>query len=278
MFLRGSTRRARGQCAGAERATAGGDGNLAQALGAFLRGGVGWRLPAPHAGHERIHRHHHKKVHGRADHQERDHGVDEIADRELASVHFKGQGGKVLLPRDGRNQRRQQVFHQRFDDRAKRAADHHRYGQIDHVSAHEELPEAFQHGVVLSDEVASISRPRAQELHQPFHGGFQNRALGRITDADRTFAARSEGHAGRQAHARLLEQPLAEREGIFEAVDARENVERAVGFRQRDSGHVAQRREAEIAVLLETPEHAHQLLLALGQRRFPGLGFEQVIF
>jgi len=62
----------------------------------------------------------------------------------------------------------------------------------------------------------------AQELREALQGGLQNRAFGGVADAHRSFAALTEGRAGREAHARLFEQAAAEGEGIAQAVDARE--------------------------------------------------------
>src|SRR5579885_1118761 len=72
---------------------------------------------------------------------------------------------------------------------------------------------------------AAALAARAQEPCQALHRRLQYGRFRRVADADRALAARAEGHTGRQPDARFLEQPPAEAEGIFEALDPREQVE-----------------------------------------------------
>src|ERR1035441_9312148 len=78
---------------------------------------------------------------------------------------------------------------------------------------------------------ARASGAAPQKFSQSFHGGLQNRWLRRVANANRAFPAGAERHAGCQAHAGLLQQPLAEGERIVQPVDTREDVESAVGRR-----------------------------------------------
>ena len=60
------------------------DRNLTQALGALLGSRVRRRRRFPHPAYEGIDRRHYEKIYGSSDQQERNGGVNEIADQELA--------------------------------------------------------------------------------------------------------------------------------------------------------------------------------------------------
>jgi len=81
-------------------AAAGVDGNFAQAFGTFLGGGVGRFFTFVHAGHERVDRSDYEKVDGGGDQEERDAGVDELANRERNAVNSKCEAGKIAVLAD----------------------------------------------------------------------------------------------------------------------------------------------------------------------------------
>ena len=91
---------------------------------------------------------------------------------------------------------------------------------------------------------------------------FQDWTIGCVADSDGTFAARAESNAGGQADLGFQKQPLAEIEGVGSAGDFWEQIERAVGLRHGDAGHLCERRQAEIAIFFEANQHFRQRVLA----------------
>src|ERR1019366_3450960 len=120
---------------GAEGAAAGGDGDVAEALGTFFGGGVRRHRLLLHAIHKGVHREHHEVINGGGDEQEGDDGVDEIADGELAAVDSELNGGEVGLTDQGRDERGQEVFGESGDDAAEGRTDDDADGKIDDVAA-----------------------------------------------------------------------------------------------------------------------------------------------
>ena len=74
----------------------------------------------------------------------------------------------------------------------------------------------------------SVRRP--DEGVEAFERRLEDRAFGCVAEPDRSFASGAEGRAGGEPDPLLDEQPLAEVERVVEAVDPREEVERAVGL------------------------------------------------
>ncbi len=92
------------------------------------------------------------------------------------------------------------------------------------------------------------------------------RALGGVAEPDRPLAALAEGHTRCEADACLEQQVAAEPERVVESLDAREEVEGAVGARHRHPGHRRERVEAEVAVRPQHREHLEEAGLAVAQR------------
>ena len=76
-------------------------GNVALALRTLLL--IGKRLLLE-AGHQRIHRQHHKIVHGSRDQQKRDEDIQEIAVEKLRAVPLEIQAGEIGLAGDSRDE------------------------------------------------------------------------------------------------------------------------------------------------------------------------------
>ena len=123
-----------------------------------------------------------------------------------------------------------------------------------------------------------------EEGAEPLERGLERRALGGVTDAYRALPARTEGRARRETDSLLHEQPAAEGERIVEAVDAREEVERAGRIGHGDAGDRAERLDAEVAVRGEHLDHLPEFGLALLERRLcrdlgerRGVGDEELV-
>src|SRR6202035_2223586 len=63
--------------------------NFAQALRTLLRRRIRRLLPSVHAGHQKIHRHHHKEINGRSNQKKRNAGIDKVSDRKVSAAHIK---------------------------------------------------------------------------------------------------------------------------------------------------------------------------------------------
>ena len=106
----------------------------------------------------------HQHEHGKRDNQKADHRIDEQAnvqrhrasffggfDGQIRPMHRRAffqhdkQLRKIHIANQQANRRHDDVVHQRFDDGAKRAANHHTDGQINHIAAHGEGFELFKH-------------------------------------------------------------------------------------------------------------------------------------
>src|SRR5450755_2416451 len=83
------------------RAAAGVDGNLAEAFGAFLGGGIGRGRVLPHARHQGVDRGHYEEIDCSRNQQERYRGINKVADGKQRSVDSKLDGGKIWLADDG---------------------------------------------------------------------------------------------------------------------------------------------------------------------------------
>ena len=118
----------------------GGGGNRGQALRAILQGR---RRLFGLLGQQMLQRHHDEEVHRRRDQEKTDHRVDEVAVEKLTVVDLEGERREVGLADDRRDQRRDQVLHERRDDRAECPADDHRHRQIDDVAAQNERLETL---------------------------------------------------------------------------------------------------------------------------------------
>ena len=135
-----------GQVGGAERASPRGNRNLAVALRALLGGGIGRGVRAPQPRHHRVHRQHDKEIDRRRYQQERNNGIDKVANQELAAVDREFDRRKIRCPDDSRDQRRQQIFHECGNDGAEGDPHDDRDGKIKDVTAQNELLEPLQHG------------------------------------------------------------------------------------------------------------------------------------
>ena len=102
------------------------------------------------------------------------------------------------------------------------------------------------------------------------HGLFQNRTIGGVADADRSFAARAEGNAGRQSDPGFEQQAFTEIERIGRTRYLRKQVERAVGFGHCDARHPCESLKAMVAILFQPHQHFRYRALALQQSGFTG--------
>src|SRR5712691_6940109 len=123
----------------AVHAALGGDGDLAQALGALAVSDL--LLPLQPGGEPGSGRDEQVVDHGGDDH-EGQRGIDKAAVGEMALVDRERQLAEVRLPADGADERRDQVFDQRLDHRVESDADDYRDGKLDEIAAEPELPEA----------------------------------------------------------------------------------------------------------------------------------------
>jgi len=102
-------------------------------------------VPAPPR-RERVDRLDHEEEDRGGDREERDHGVQEFAVAEDAAVDRERQRGEVGFADDRRDDRRDQVLHERGHHDSEGGADDYGHRQVDHVSAHEEVSEFLEHG------------------------------------------------------------------------------------------------------------------------------------
>ena len=93
------------------------------------------------------------------------------------------------------------------------------------------------------------------------------RSLRCVADAHAAFAAISERSAGRETDLRVEQQAVAEIERIRKARDFWKEIERAVGFRDRDAGHLREQLKAHVTIFLQPLQHGAQFVIAVEQRR-----------
>jgi hypothetical protein len=123
----------------AMRTAAGVDGYFAQAFGAFLRGGVGRLFAAVHARDQGVDRQDHEKVDRCCNQEERDAGVDELADGKRCPANGELDIRIILFADDQGDQRREESLGQLGDDSAESGADDHAYGHIHNISTQDEF-------------------------------------------------------------------------------------------------------------------------------------------
>ena len=86
---------------------------------------------------------HNKKIDRRCDQDKRDHGVDKIADRELAAVDLKGDRGKIWFPYNRGDKRRNQILDERGNHSAECHPNDDADCHINDVATHRKLLEAL---------------------------------------------------------------------------------------------------------------------------------------
>jgi hypothetical protein len=120
---------------GAEGAAARRDRYIAEAFRASFCSRVRGHLSAAHPQENLVHRQHDEEIYGRADEDERDNRIDEVADCESARMNGELYRREIRFPNNGRDQRGDQIFDQCGDDSAKCRAHHHCDGEIENVAA-----------------------------------------------------------------------------------------------------------------------------------------------
>jgi hypothetical protein len=127
----------------AVRAALGGGRNVAEALGTGFGGRRGGGYRFLELIQQRIQGENDQKIYRGRDQQERDERVEEVAILDLSAVDIKDQRGEVRLVDDGRDQRGNDVGHQRSDNGAESSADYDGYGEVDDIAAKDEVSKAF---------------------------------------------------------------------------------------------------------------------------------------
>ena len=103
----------------------------------------------PPAAHQRVDRLDDEEEDRRCDRDERDHVGDERAVAEDRVVDREREVAEVGLADDHRDQRHDEVVHERVDDRGERHAQHERDRELDDVASEQEIPELPEHGFLL---------------------------------------------------------------------------------------------------------------------------------
>lgn len=157
--------RLRGQHRGTERAFPRFDRHIAQAFRTFLCSGIGVYFAALQTIEQRVHRQNNEIVNRCSYQNERDYGVYEFPDEELAVVYGKRNCGEIGLSDDRRNQRREQIFHERRYNGSKGRAHHDRDCQIENVAAQNELSKAFHSSSYLIFPFSTVVKERASRCY-----------------------------------------------------------------------------------------------------------------
>src|SRR5207237_10658613 len=106
------------KCHSAEGAPLRRDRDLAQALRALLRRRISRRFAAASSRDDRVDRQHDEVVDGRRNEQERENGVDEIADWKIRLVNVQHERGKIMLSDHELDHRRELFVYQRLQHHA----------------------------------------------------------------------------------------------------------------------------------------------------------------
>jgi hypothetical protein len=127
---------------GAELAASGGDGDVAEALGAGLGG---WRRD--YCGveffQEVLNGQYEEEVNDAGDEEKVDDRGEKVAVLDYAPVDVSNQIPKVLLADDGSQQRTDDLFSQRGDDSCECGSDDDSDSEIDDVATQNEIAESF---------------------------------------------------------------------------------------------------------------------------------------
>jgi hypothetical protein len=119
------------------------DGNLTEALGAFLCCGIGWGRVFAHARDQCVHRSDDEEINGAGGEQEGDGGVDKVADVEVAAVDRELEVGELFALADDRSDdRSEQVFREGSNDGGESRADDDADRHVHNVSTEDEFLES----------------------------------------------------------------------------------------------------------------------------------------
>src|ERR1035437_754711 len=121
------------------------NGDLAKALGAGFgdrrRGGNGLL----EAIEQRVDGQHHREVNHAGNDEERNGGIEKVADVDWSAVHLEDDVLEVGRANDSRNELREDIFYQRCDDCTESSADDDGDSQIDDIPAENKIAKTFQH-------------------------------------------------------------------------------------------------------------------------------------
>src|SRR5436190_3840146 len=105
-----------------------------------------------------------------------------------------------------------------------------------------------------------------EEAAEALERGLEDRTFGGVADPHRALPAGAERRAGCEADALLREQAPAERGRVGQAVELREQVERAVGIGHGHARQRPQRFGAVVALRPQLLDHPPKLVLAVLER------------
>jgi hypothetical protein len=100
--------------------------------------------------HDGVDRKNDEEVDGGRDEQELDRGVEEVAVLDVTTMDVQHQVGEIRLLDDGCDQWRDDVAYQRVDDTGESRADDNGNGQIDYITAQDEVAKTFEHRLCSS--------------------------------------------------------------------------------------------------------------------------------